>query len=357
MIVKNITAIQYFQERFDIIDVPYQYTVDYHPDAPQKTFTTNPTFVAEFHDCFAHSLPFIVTNENHLITSHVWPLLHKTRHKPHKTHELWRTWGENIDINLPAAHKQFSETYKYVWLPIDEHSANNAWHIWIDVISKFRLVEKKFSHKYTDFIYVLSNSSEYFDRVARELFPELRYYVMPKNTTWKFAHLLAPSMSNHEDGVTVPEMVKWLRHKFSYRLNPTRKIFISRDDAPARKLINAEEVFMALQGWETVTLSGMGIKQQIELFSAASHVISTHGAGLANLLWCPVGGKVVEISQKELLEKKVYPVLSHHLGLQHRVVLADKVALSSNKKVPGVKRLKDYNDLRLDVKILQNLLN
>ena len=143
MIVKNITAIQYFQERFDIIDVPYQYTVDYHPDAPQKTFTTNPTFVAGFHDCFAHSLPFIVTNENHLITSHVWPMLHKTRHKPHKTHELWRTWGENIDINLPAAHKQFSETYKYVWLPIDEHSANNAWHIWIDVISKSRLVEKK----------------------------------------------------------------------------------------------------------------------------------------------------------------------------------------------------------------------
>jgi len=356
MIVKNISAIQYFQERFDIMDVPYQYTVDYHTDAPSKTFTTNPTFLAEFHDCVAHSLPLIITNENHLITSHIWPLLHNTKYKPQKTHGLWQAWGDNIDISLPAASKQFDEPYKYVWLPIDEHSANNAWHIWIDVISKFRLIEKHFSHKYTDFIYVLSSPSEYFNSVAKELFPELRYYVMPKNTTWKFSHLLAPSMSNHEDGITVPETVKWLRHKFGEKLTPTRKIFISRDDAPARKLINAEEVFMALQGWETVTLTGLSTKKQIELFSAASHVISTHGAGLTNLLWCQAGTKVIEISQKELLEKKVYPVLSHHLGLSHCVLLGKKVPIAGDK-IKGVKRKKDFNNISIEISALFELIN
>ena len=355
MIVKNISAIQYFQERFDIMDVPYQYTVDYHPDAPRKTFTTNPTFLAEFHDCVAHSLPLIITNENHLITSHIWPLLHNTKYKPQKTHGLWQAWGDNIDISLPAASKQFDEPYKYVWLPIDEHSANNAWHIWIDVISKFRLIEKHFSHKYTDFIYVLSSPSEYFNSVARELFPELRYYVMPKNTTWKFSHLLAPSMSNHEDGITVPEMAKWLRHKFGGKLTTTRKIFISRDDAPARKLINAEEVFMALQGWETITLTSMSTKKQIELFSSASHVISTHGAGLTNLLWCQPGTKVIEISQKELLEKKVYPVLSYHLGLSHHVMLGKKVPIAGDK-IKGVKRKKDFNNLSIKISDIINLL-
>ena len=356
MIVKNISAIQYFQERFDIIDTPYQYTVDYHPAAPKKTFTTNPTFVAEFHDCFAHGLPLVITNENHMITSHLWPLLHNTKYKPQKTHDLWSKWNDNMEITLPPAHKQFSEPYKYVWLPIDEHSANNAWHIWIDVISKFRLIEKKFSHKYTDFIYVLSGPSEYFDRVARELFPELRYYVMPKNITWKFGHLLAPSMSNHEDGITVPEMIKWLRHKFGVVSNARRKIFISRDDAPARRLINAEQVFMALQGWETVTLTGMGIKQQIELFSEASHVVSTHGAGLANLLWCGPGTKVIEISQTEMLDKKVYPVISHHLGLIHKVILGEKVEIKGDK-VKGVKRKKDFNDISIQTSALFELIN
>jgi hypothetical protein len=291
-----------------------------------------------------------------MITSHLWPLLHNTKYKPQKTHDLWSKWNDNMEITLPPAHKQFSEPYKYVWLPIDEHSANNAWHIWIDVISKFRLIEKKFSHKYTDFIYVLSSPSEYFDRVARELFPELRYYVMPKNTTWKFSHLLAPSMSNHEDGITVPETVKWLRHKFGEKLNSTRKIYISRDDAPARKLINAEEVFMALQGWETVTLTGMSTKKQIELFSSASHVISTHGAGLTNLLWCQAGTKVIEISQKELLEKKVYPVLSHHLGLSHHVLPGKKVPIAGDK-IKGVKRKKDFNNISIETSALLELIN
>jgi hypothetical protein len=192
--------------------------------------------------------------------------------------------------------------------------------------------------------------------VAKELFPELRYYVMPKNTTWKFSHLLAPSMSNHEDGITVPEMAKWLRHKFGEKLNPTRKIFISRDDAPARKLINAEEVFMALQGWETVTLTGMSTKKQIELFSSASHVISTHGAGLTNLLWCQAGTKVIEISQKELLEKKVYPVLSHHLGLSHHVLLGKKVPIAGDK-IKGVKRKKDFNNISIETSALFKLIN
>jgi len=265
-------------------------------------------------------------------------------------------WGENMDISLPAVSKQLNEPYKYVCLPIDEQSANNAWHIWIDVISKFRLIEKHFIHKYTDFIYVLSNKSEYFDSVAKELFPELRYYVMPKNTTWKFAHLLAPSMSNHEDGITVPEAIKWLRHKFRDGFcEPTRKIFINRDDAPARKLINAEKIFMALQGWETVTLTGMSTKKQIELFSSASHVISTHGAGLTNLLWCLAGTKVIEISQKELLEKKVYPVLSHHLGLSHHVLLGKKVPILGDK-IKGVKRKKDFNNISVDTAVLFELI-
>ena len=203
---------------------------------------------------------------------------------------------------------------------------------------------------------MLSNASEYFDRVAKELFPDLRYYVMPKNSTWKFTHLLAPSMSNHEDGITVPEMAKWLRHKFGQKLNPNRKIFISRDDAPARKLVNAEEVLMALQGWETVTLTGMSTTKQIELFSSASHVISTHGAGLTNLLWCQPGTKVIEISQKELLEKKVYPVLSHHLGLSHHVLLGEKVPIGGDK-IKGVKRKKDFNNISIKISTLFELIN
>jgi hypothetical protein len=358
MIVKNISAIQYFLERFDLIDYPKEYVVDYHPRAPQKIFFTNPTFAGEFHDCIIHSLPLLITNEDNLLTSHIWPLLDKVKNKPEKTHNLWKKWGDKIDINLPAVSKNFNENYRYVWLPVDEQSANNAWHIWIDVVSKFRLLEKKFSFKYTEFVYILSSPSKYFDHLAKELFPELKYYVMPKDTTWRFSHLIVPSMSNHNDGITVPDMPKWLRYKFGQSVStPQDKIFISRKDAPARQLTNAEELFMKLKGWQTIILEDMPIKKQIETFSNAKQIISTHGAGLVNILWCQPGTQVIEITQEELLSKKPYPILSYHLDLKHHFVLGEKVPIKDSKnKMPGVKRLKDFNNLKIDITTLNNIL-
>ena len=355
MIVKNITSIKYFTERFDSIDPPSTYRVDYHAEAPQKEFESNPTFVGSFKNCMVHSLPFLITEDNHLITNHVWPLLDKVRNKPHKTHGLWKSWGDTVDITLPLASKSFSEESTYVWLPIDEQSAENPWHIWIDVISKFRLVLKEYNKPLKNFVFILSNKSNYFDRVLEELLPEVKYYVMPKDTVWRFQELIVPSMSNHHDGIIIPDMASWLRERFSKSENQTtKKVFISRQDALTRKLTNAEEVFMLLKGWEVVTLSGLSITDQIKIFAQASHIMTTHGAGLTNLLWCKPGTIVYEIGLPDQIDKKVYPVLSFCLRLTHKLILGEKVSLSSstNIKPVGVKRLNDYANIKIDVKLL-----
>ena len=137
--VKNIDSIKYFLDRFSMIDSGYEYTVNYHKDV-DPNFKSLPTFMAEFFNCKTHSCPLLITNEDHLITNHVWNLTHKSRNKPNKTHGLWKKWGEHIEIDLPPVTRQFNETYTYVWLPIDDDSAENPWHIWIDVIAKFRLL-------------------------------------------------------------------------------------------------------------------------------------------------------------------------------------------------------------------------
>jgi hypothetical protein len=358
MIVKNISALQYFLEKFEIIDSPVRYSVDYHPLSDKKEFVTSPTFVAEFVDCMVHSLPLLVTDSGNMITTPLWPLLSNVKMKPKKTgHGLWDRWGDTIKLNLPKFDKSFTGVANYVWLPIDKQSANNPWHIWIDVISKFRLMEKRYNKSYLEYEYILSNESEYFVKVVKTLFPDLKYYTMPEHSTWRFKHIYAPSMSNHEDGVTVPEMALWLRHKFSSKIEqPNRKIFISRKNALTRQLTNAEELFLSLKGWENISLEEMNIKQQIETFSSASHVIGTHGAGLVNLLWCKPGTKVIEINHQEQINKKPYPLLAHHLNLEHHLLLGEKVPLGNNKPV-GVKRLDDYNNITVDVSEILNLLN
>jgi hypothetical protein len=237
-------------------------------------------------------------------------------------------------------------------LPIDEHSAENPWHIWIDVISKFRLLLKQYDRPLKDYVFVLSNESGYFNRVVKELLPEIKYYVMPKNSTWRFKELIVPSMSNHHDGIIVPPLADWLRETFGMSVsNPHRKIFVSRQDALTRKLTNAGEVFVALKGWEIVTLSAMSIRDQIRTFASASDIITTHGAGLTNLLWCQKGTKIFEIGLPEQISKKVYPILSHCLQLKHTLLLGKKISLSSGKIKPaGVKRLNDYADIEMNIK-------
>jgi len=356
MLVKNITNIKYFTDQFEPIDKIFVYSVNYHPEAPQTKFETNPTFVASFDNCLVHSLPFLVTEDQHLITNHVWPLLDKVRNKPYKTHGLWKTWGKTVDIDLQPVSKSFTEEGVYVWLPIDEQSAENPWHIWIDVISKFRLLELSNEKLLSKYVFVLSNKSKYFDRVAKELFPQVKYYVMESNTVWRFKNLIVPSMSNHSDGVIVPTMADWIYRRFSKRIErPHRKILVSRDDAPARKISNAEEMFIALKGWESITLSAMTIQEQITAFAEASHVISPHGAGLLNTVFSQRGTRVIEIAQKELLSKKPYPILSFLRGHDHTFVLADTIPLGT-KKPAGVKRLKDYNNYKIDISEIIKLL-
>ena len=350
--VKNINSLKYFLNRFPTIDSGYEYSVNYH-ESVDPNFKSLPTFMAEFFDCRTHSCPLLLTNEDHLITNYVWNLTHKSRNKPSKTHNLWKEWGDHVEIDLPPVSRQFNETYTYVWLPIDEDSANNPWHIWMDVISKLRLIEKRWSTNFAKYVFILSNPSNYFDKVAKEFFSEMKYMVMPKDETWQFKHLIVPSLSNHRDGVTTPHLAPWLRamkNILKVGSERKRKIFISREDAKTRKLVNAEKLLIALKGWETVTLENLSIKEQVRCFSEASHVVSTHGAGLTNLLWCEPGTKVIEIQDPNMIKKKVYPVLSYQLGLNHELYLARTVPIKvQGEKPKGVKRFNDLINFEVDV--------
>ncbi len=360
-LVRNITSLRYFLDRNDIVDNSYDINMKYHPKAPSK-FTSNPTFVAEFNNCSINNLPVLITENRHMVTEHLWPMLDRYKNKARKNHSLWDVWGEEIDIRMPPIKRQFHGTYKYVWLPIDKYSTGNPWHIWIDVISKFRLIEKRWSTNFAKYVYILANPSPYFDKVAKELFPDLRYLVMPEGETWRFQHLLAPSMSNCDDGVVTPHLPPWLRHfKGSFGIpenqKPFRKIFVSREKAHTRKLNNSNELLLALKGWESVTLEDLPIREQVKVFAEASHVLATHGAGLVNALWCKEGTKIIEIQDQKMLHKKVYPLLSNSLKLRHEVFVAKtSPIITDGKKPKGVKRLNDLINFEVDIpKLIRHL--
>ena len=49
---------------------------------------------------------------------------------------------------------------------------------------------------------------------------------------------------------------------------------------------------------ETIDLDKLNIIDQAQTFAEATHIVSPHGAGLTNLLWCEPGTKVIELTHK-----------------------------------------------------------
>ncbi len=353
--VQNISDIEYFTQQFELVDPSYDYQISWSKYNIKGIYNTLPTFVADFSNCSVNSLPVLVTEDRKLITTHVWPLISKYKDKPKKVHRIFTEWGDKIDISMPPITQQFNGTWKYVWLPIDEYSAENPWHIWIDVISKFRLIEKRWSTNFEKYVFILSNPSKYFDKVVKTFFPDLRYLVMPKNETWRFSHLIVPSMSNYKDGILTPHMPEWLRFLSSIPLKrkkpkPHRKIFLTRKDAENRNITNQRELLMALKGFEPITLESLSIAEQVKTFAEATHIVAPHGAGLVNCLWCRPGTKVYELTHEAFSYKKVYPSLSHHLKLEHTVIICDTEKLDMKK--PKNKKSKDMVDLKIDIRDL-----
>jgi capsular polysaccharide biosynthesis protein len=154
-------------------------------------------------------------------------------------------------------------------------------------------------------------------------------------------------------------MPSWIRHLGNLVKDKDtkahRKIIITRENAQNRNIQNKEQMLMALKGWQTVDLDTMSIKEQVQTFAEATHIVSPHGAGLTNLLWCEEGTKVYELTHEAFFGKKVYPVLSKHLGLRHTVILCDTVPIKGPK--PKNKKSKDMVDLKIDVPKLIELLD
>jgi hypothetical protein len=73
----------------------------------------------------------------------------------------------------------------------------------------------------------------------------------------------------------------------------------------------------------------VSVKKQIETFSSAQIVIGIHGAGLANILWCQQGTKVVEISHPEFAPW-CYAILANHLNMDYYSLNRDPGSMDIN---------------------------
>jgi hypothetical protein len=130
----------------------------------------------------------------------------------------------------------------------------------------------------------------------------------------------------------VPE---FLRRSFVTEAPKTtgKLIYISRKDSPlSRKVVNEEQVIELLKpmGFEVYVLSGLDIWQQAQLFNSAALIVSSHGGGLTNLVFCNPGTKVLEFFPENYVNHLFYDIaIKSGLKYDHLVCKADEQTLDT----------------------------
>ncbi len=133
---------------------------------------------------------------------------------------------------------------------------------------------------------------------------------------------------------------------------PIRRLYISRANAPWRRVVNEEETVRVLEraGFEQVRLETMSVAEQASTLAAAEAVVAPHGAGLTNLVFCPPGARVIEIFSPAFVNV-LYWGLSRLVDLDYQYVMGVPDARRAGAEAWDVQR-----DIRVDVPKLQRAL-
>lgn len=104
--------------------------------------------------------------------------------------------------------------------------------------------------------------------------------------------------------------------------NPGKRIYLSRGDGLVRRTINEEDLVHLLKsrGFTVVYPHLLTIAEQRYVFENSDVIISSHGAALANSIWCKDETIIIELRSSDHVRGywRLYWNLSSACGLRHR---------------------------------------
>ena len=191
----------------------------------------------------------------------------------------------------------------------------NYWHWLFDVLPRFALCEKIFSLNQINY-FLLPDDAKKFQ------IESLNLMNIPKHkrlSSKKFRHIKAKELilTDHPVVITgddthdthnIPAwIIHWIKSVFINKNTSTseknkNRIYIDRDDTksnstPQRYISNEDEIkkYLLEKNFNLVKLHEIDFKKQIDLFYNAECIIGLHGAGLANVVFCRSGTRVIEL--------------------------------------------------------------
>ncbi|MEG4325357.1 tetratricopeptide repeat protein [Microcoleus sp. herbarium5] len=229
-------------------------------------------------------------------------------------------------------------------------------HWMFDVITRFDLLQRSGLIETIDKFVVNASDSSYQAETLKILgIPQEKLLESRCNLHITADKLIVPSISYDGSGAVSKWKCEYLKQTFSNEQQPrntdySERIYISRQKASYRQIVNDEEVIKYLEkfGFRSVKLETMSIAEQAACLAAAKVVVAPHGGGLTNLVFCSSGTKVIEIFSP-LYVPHCYWMISNLCGLEHYYLIGDLVD-------DGTPTKPLHKDMQLDLSSLEKLL-
>lgn len=214
------------------------------------------------------------------------------------------------------------------WYATITYPASQFYFHWmLESLPRMRLL-----HDYIDMLdgVIVPNSPLPFHKQSLAILgiPEKKLIPVGPNTHFRAEHLFVPHCGSYYNPASW--MHGWYKDAIfgpaDRRVEPKGiKLYVSRSDANVRRLTNELEIIEHLEplGFVTASLSDKPFSEQAQLFFDADVIVAPHGAGLANLVFCRPGTKVLEIMPPNWMSP-CYFILAKSAGLRYSYLIANE---------------------------------
>jgi hypothetical protein len=256
-----------------------------------------------------HSEGIILTHDNRLVTETA-----SNFHRQVEDHRIFQ------HLSLPSVSFVGGRVAVLASLHADVY-----FHWMCNVLPRLGLLHR-LSVEY-DWLYLPALTQPFQVETLRWLNVDLnRVFVGGRGLHLEAETLVVPSLPSHPCDYP-PQVADFLRAAIptTPRSGPKRRLYLSRAGALTRQVLNEPQLLplLAKRGFESILLESLTVREQAHLFSEAEAILSPHGAALTNLAFCQPGTQLIELFHP-LHICDCYWQVSHHLGVQHAVILAQR---------------------------------
>jgi len=205
-------------------------------------------------------------------------------------------------------------------------SYKEVYYHWIyDILPQLKTIESNSNSKI-----IMSPFTYNFQRDSLQLFCNIKN-VYAENYTYNINKLCIPFQTTR---LLMPKnfVFDFLTQKMKFTHSVAKnKIYITRDRKFKRSILNERDLIQILQsrGYLIYSLEDISFSNQVDIFKNASVIISAHGSGLTNIVFCDPGTSILEIYGPGCGER-CFARISNHAMLKYSAFEVNEISYQSS---------------------------